>query len=385
MADTKISAMTPAAALTGTELVPLIQGGANVVATAAALAATPTNFTEAVNTSAPNATIPVVSLTASNAAAIVDLAIVPKGGGAVTAQVANNLASGGNKRGANAVDWQTTRSAAARVASGANATVGGGGNNSATTSFCTVAGGSANQATGANSTVCGGGSNTASGSDSVIIGGNTNAASQSYATVIGGNSNTASGIGSVAGGGISTASGSYSFAFGDTCTADNSYSISLGRRSTSRGIVGVFAYSNGFFGVTGDSQTRLFVLRASTTSATPAVLTSGGAASTANQIVLPNTSLFTFSGQIGVRENATGDSKGIEFKGAIKRGANAAATALMGVVTQADLGTPDVGAATWLVAFTADTTNGALAITVTGEAAHNLNWVAQVTTTEVVG
>ena len=38
MADTKISAMTSAAALDGTELVPVVQGGANVKATTQAIA-----------------------------------------------------------------------------------------------------------------------------------------------------------------------------------------------------------------------------------------------------------------------------------------------------------------------------------------------------------
>lgn len=77
-----------------------------------------TNFTEGVNTSAPNATIPVVSMTATNAAANVDVAIVPKGTWAFTLAVADNLATGGNKRGANAIDLQTNRFFSTDVASG---------------------------------------------------------------------------------------------------------------------------------------------------------------------------------------------------------------------------------------------------------------------------
>ena len=79
-----------------------------------------TNFTEGVNTSAPNATVPVVSMTATNAAANVDVAIVPKGTGAFTLAVADNTATGGNKRGANAIDLQKERATAARVASWTN-------------------------------------------------------------------------------------------------------------------------------------------------------------------------------------------------------------------------------------------------------------------------
>jgi hypothetical protein len=43
----------------------------------------------------------------------------------------------------------------------------------------------------------------------------------------------------------------------------------------------------------------------------------------------------------------------------------------------------DAGAVTWVVALTADTTNGGLAITVTGQAATTIRWVAQIRTTEM--
>ena len=66
-----------------------------------------TYFTEAQNTTAPNATVPVDSLTAVTATTNGDIAIVPKGTGAFSLAVADNLASGGNKRGTNAVDLQS--------------------------------------------------------------------------------------------------------------------------------------------------------------------------------------------------------------------------------------------------------------------------------------
>ena len=85
-----------------------------------------TNFTEAVNTAAPNATIPVVSLTPNNAASRVDIALRPKGSGAFSMHVPDNLSSGGNKRGVGAVDLQLARSAASEVASGGNSFAAGG-------------------------------------------------------------------------------------------------------------------------------------------------------------------------------------------------------------------------------------------------------------------
>ena len=69
-----------------------------------------TYFTEAQNTTAPNATVPVDSLTAVASTANADLAIVPKGTGALMADIPDNTTTGGNKRGQYAVDWQSRQS-----------------------------------------------------------------------------------------------------------------------------------------------------------------------------------------------------------------------------------------------------------------------------------
>jgi hypothetical protein len=73
--------------------------------------------------------------------------------------------------------------------------------------------------------------------------------------------------------------------------------------------------------------------------------------------------------------------------GAIKRGANAAATAILGtpIITvlgaDANLGaTNAIGA---IITIAANTTLGGLVINVTGELNKNLRWVATVETTEV--
>lgn len=332
-----------------------------------------TNFTEAVNTSAPNATIPVTSLTATNAATNVDAAYVAKGTGAHLAQIPDNGTGGGNKRGAYANDWQKERSANTQVASGDYSTVGGGRRNTASNTYATVGGGSANTASNTQATVGGGVNNTASAQSSTIAGGSANTATNTGATVAGGLTNAATAIGATVTGGQNN-------------TADGGNSTAMGEYAIARGISGIVAHACGLLANPGDSQRRNFILRSDTSNATPEqVTTTNAAASTSNIIVLPNASAYAFRGHLIVRENATGDTKGIEFKGAIKRGANAAATALLGSVTQADLGTPDAGSSAWTVGFTADTTNGGLAITVTGEAAHSLKWVAHVHTVEVVG
>jgi len=151
-----------------------------------------TNFTEAVNSSAPNATVPAVSFTATNAVTDVDFVIKAKGAGAILAQIPDNGTGGGNKRGAGAVDLQMSRSAATQVASGIRAT-----------------------AMGIN--------NTASGNQSVALG-QSNIASNSQSVAMG-NGNTTSGSRSVSIGNANTASGGSSFAIGNSNTASGTYSV----------------------------------------------------------------------------------------------------------------------------------------------------------------
>ena len=331
------------------------------------------NWTEGVNTSAPNATVPAVTFTATNAASNVDAAVIPKGTGVTLNQTPDNTATGGNKRGSTAVDFQRDRASAAQVASGTRTFIGAG---------------TSNTASGTNSVVVGGNTNAATATATTVGGGASNTASQSHATVSGGNSNTASGDSSAVGGGSSnSATGTSSFIPGGSGNAaGGDYSSAGGSGATARSIYGAHAIASGNFAAQGDAQRRQFILRSDTTNATPeAMTTNNSTASTTNQIILPNASMFAVRGQCSVRENATGDAKAIEFKGAIERGANAAATALQGSFSQADLGTPDAGASSWTFAFSADTTNGGLAITFTGEASHTLRAVCNAETTEVVG
>lgn len=155
-----------------------------------------TNFTESVNTAAPNDTVPVVRLLATNAATNVDVALTPKGTGALTAQVADGTATGGNKRGTNAVDWQTGRSSASKVASGANSTIGGGNNNVTAGQYATVSGGNDSSASGTGCSVGGGAFNTAnSGSYHTVAGGYANVLTNAtgYCAIIGGRGLTLSG------------------------------------------------------------------------------------------------------------------------------------------------------------------------------------------------
>jgi len=82
--------------------------------------------------------------------------------------------SGGNARGANAVDLQKTRSVATQVASGQDSTIGGGQLNTSSAYVSTIAGGKFNTASGSYSVIGGGGSNTVTSLHSTIGGGNNN-------------------------------------------------------------------------------------------------------------------------------------------------------------------------------------------------------------------
>jgi hypothetical protein len=344
--------------------------------TIAASAGGLTNWTEAVNTSAPNATIPAVSFTPNNAAASVDAVLQVKGAsGALLAQVPDNGTGGGNKRGAQAVDWQMSRATNNQVASGSNATIGGGRRNTVAGSDAVVAGGFANSASSTSDTVAGGSTNTASGGTSTVAGGTTNTASGQHGAIGGGSSNTASGVGSAVPGGTNN-------------TSDGSRSIVSGYLGNARGIEGPSVHSSGnpFSSSSGSAQAMKLVVAGQTSNATPQVITVTGSSSGngTNQLVLPNSSAYLVSGMMVSRQDATGDTKSWTFSAHIRRGANAAATALVAAVTPTVVAA-DAGASSWTFTVTADTTNGALLVTVTGEAAKTLRWVCSMDSVQVVG
>ena len=69
------------------------------------------------------------------------LYVSPAGTGAIQAQATTSSATGGNARGANAVDWQTSRNAANQVASGSQSVIVGGQNNQTNQSYSNISGG----------------------------------------------------------------------------------------------------------------------------------------------------------------------------------------------------------------------------------------------------
>jgi hypothetical protein len=324
------------------------------------------------NTSSPNDTVNVASLTSAVATTNGDIAISPKGTGAVLAEVPDGLAAGGNKRGGYAVDLQRNRSNAADVASGLYSVIAGGNSNRASGLYAAVLGGDNNDATGNNAIVVGGAENTASATRTGIVSGGSNTASADYAFIGGGFQNTASSTyTTVAGGRNNLASGDYAF-------------VSGGRYGTTRGIVGFHAFpacNVPIASSAGASQVGMLVLAKQTNDATPTVLCSNAsAASATNQFAIANNSAaMLFIDLVAWDQTDYLTMNGINTL--LVRGANAASTVLKspGYLNFEK----SSGASTWTVALAADTTNGCLSITVTGQASKTIRWVARIMSTEV--
>jgi hypothetical protein len=288
-------------------------------------------------------------------------------------------------------------------ATGSYSFIGGGGDagtaanrNVASGDWSTVGGGFVTKATGKWSTAGGGIGNTASGEGSVVVGGGSyggggsgNTASSTSSFVGAGYGNTANGYCStVVGGTGNVASNNFSFVGGGGGNSANTAGTAIlgGYSGTTRSIEGMQAIpacTQPINSIQGTTQAALLVLGVQTTDATATILRSNtSAASGTNQIILPNNSAYYFKGS--VIANVTGAANGASwsFEGAIMRGANAASTVLIGTPAINRVASTS-GASAWTIALTADTTNGGLAVTVTGAAATTIRWVCKAETTEV--
>lgn len=336
-----------------------------------------TKFTEAEATTSPNNTVYVDSLTAAGSTTNVDVAIVPKGTGAILAAIPDGTATGGNKRGTNAIDLQTSRSAATQVASNSNSVAIGNyntasGNGSMALGYggvATAAGSTAiqesttsgnysfshspsNTASGQRSASIVGQSNTTSGDFSANLGGSSNVVSANYAVNLGGNSNTNTGYYSVTSG----------------KNVNNNYGFG-------RHVRGYNHTANA------DCQKSEMFLSVRTTGNTATTLTAGGGGAIYdNQLIIFNNSAVRFKGTIIGKKSGTTDFAAWDVDGVLVRGANAASTTLSVSNVTLVQNTPAWGTPT----LAAETTNGGLRVQVTGAASTNIQWTAVIETTEVI-
>lgn len=414
--------------------------------------------TESRGVAAPNATVPVHGFTALGAEADIDLLLSPKANGAIVANIPDNGTTGGNKRGATAVDFQRSRTAASQVASALQSTIGGGSNNTASGSYSCVPGGTGNLASGIYSFAAGR-NTTASGDTSTAVGGNNTRAISEYATALGGlsayaratyatviggangdcygsygavlggngctsgaqfaavigGSNcratgqysavlsgegvTVSGEYSAAAGSSNNVSGNYSMATGQSNVVSTSgyaaavggrsntltkgYSVALGGiDSKDRSVGSVVQGFGSFTGTDGEAQLATMGCRGTTTDATATVITIVGATlgAASDLIALDNYQRSCLDIMV-VGTDGT-DEAYFWVKAAVKRGADAPSTAIVG--TPAKTSEKSAGAAAWDVEVIANTTYGAAAIRVTGEAAKTIRWSASVTALELM-
>lgn len=291
-----------------------------------------TLFEESRSVASPNATVPVHALTAIGAGANIDFVIAPKGTGAILAQVPDGMVTGGGKRGAGAVDFQTVRASADQVAS----------------------------------------------SDYSFVTGMYNRAGGYCASVSGTNS-TATGNYSFCNGYYCNASGSGSAALGLQVSTPRDYSFGFGRNLNTR-CVGAIAegYSAG---ISGRQQAERILLCWDTSTTTAQQLTAGATALSPTSVpVMPNNSVYYCRIRVLARNTITNEVKSWAGTALIKRGANTASTTLVGSSISSDFGDSGMDACT--VSLSAGTTYGGPAVIVTGLASTTVRWVAQLETLE---
>ena len=162
-------------------------------------------------------------------------------------------------------------------------------------------------------------------------------------------------------------------AFSDA-TAQRSFALGNYAKA---GSTGKFAFSNQRYAAVGDTQGGLYVLRQQTNNATPiALTTSSGGTPSSTQIILPSGSAYAFTGTIVAKQLSSSNAAAWEVKGLIVN--QGGTTTLTNSATTVISNTPS-----WGMALSADDTNDALAITVTGAASTTIRWVANIQTSEV--
>jgi hypothetical protein len=238
-------------------------------------------------------------------------------------------------------------------------------------------------ATGANSIAIGRLAKT-TGTDGTSVGAANNNQGNYSAAFGRGNTVTSGSEFSIAVGAATYVAGDRTVAIGASANAQHDSSVAIGDLCKTK------AKGHVVFGGVGDAshdgrfQSGIFILRTSTTNATATVMTSdAGSASTNNQVVLANSEVMAFTGTIVAREDKDDghDYAGWEVKGVINRETNAGTTYLGAGIVNTLYYTSNLQNAS--VALSADTTNGALKVEVTGIGSTNLRWQASLYTTEL--
>ena len=275
-----------------------------------------------------------VAIRNNSAAANSAIVLTPKGTGAlILGPKPDGTATGGNARGAYAVDFQISKSASTQVASGNN------------------------------SLIIGGQNNTSNGSESICIGGQSTISSQTRSCAI--NSN------------FSTASGADAIVIGDRCEAIAAYTQSLGAFARSDRY-GMQSFASGSYGTAasfrGNAQRARFVLRCKTTTNAAVEMALDGATT---YLGIPSGKVIACTINIsGVKSDGSAVAHYVR-QYAVK---NVGGTSSE-VYAPVTIGTDN--AAGTVIALSANNADDTLRIAVTGIAAETWRWVASVDAVEI--
>ena len=322
-------------------------------------------------TASPNATVNHLSLQATGNSTNVSVSIVPKGSGAFSLAVPDGTTAGGNARGDNAVDLRTaTRGAATAVASGTRSFLGPNGfsaTNTGSVSFGGTASGSESFSGPSPGTTASGTKSFAANGDSTVVSG-TRAfgCCGDFLTVSGA---WAFGHGLIPGVGGATVAGQGSFGIcGGGTTANGEAALSHGYLAIADRY-SMRAHAAGRFSAAGDCQLVEFVLRNKTTTNSAVTLFLDGSSA---RLTIPSGKILHATVHI-VGSKSDGTAVASYMRQVTIKNVGGT-TSLVGTVNT--IGTDE--AASTSIAITANDTNDALDIAVTGITSETWRWAATV-------
>ena len=329
----------------------------------------------------------------------INVSLTPKGTGAIIAgPIPDGTATGGNARGANAIDLQTSRTAATQVATGANS-VAIGNRNTAGNQYDIAIGFSCGPASSAyTDAICIGRSCYTIGNYAIAIGYNAQSTSSS-SVAIGPNAYCGNyfqfgpsvAIGSGARSGNSGSANNFT-AIGPLSQVNTNSSSNVknssgfGYQSWVDNVTAKIAFGTGSITTQGDSQFSNVILRGSTTATTAAVLTADLAAATTYNIAnMPINSAFYVKIRVVGRETAAGSVTAAAWtiESLVVCGATSATIAIVGTPVITTIGIASAWAGITAPTLGVDTTNRGLTVTVTPYTVNATHWIANVEATEV--
>jgi len=184
---------------------------------------------------------------------------------------------------------------------------------------------------------------------------------------------------------ILSPNGSGSIVLGDsTNVGAGAYSSVIGGLDAGARLRGEVCHSaGGIASVLGSSQHSIFIVKRITTDNTANVILTldGNSPDSANLLVLPEYSLWTFTIQLSAYCGSSGDGASWNIRGSIKRNQSNTTAIIGSLITES---WKDSSMNSTSVSVVADDTNKALEINVTGLESSGINWSAVVDVSQVI-